>query len=108
MLLEFILLKKLLEKNAPDEDSYIIHSKNLDVSDIEDYEEDETNEETNEEYYNRISRESFDLMIQSGKNKVSITTNNYTYNHELLRQLLEDVGLKVTFTGRSGYTMEKR
>ena len=47
-------------------------------------------------------------MIKSGKNKVSISTNNYIYKHELLRQLLEDVGFKVTYMGRSGYTMEKQ
>lgn len=103
--------EEVARKEYPDEDSYVIHEEILDKTLIEDYEEeeyDESPEESDELYFTRIAREKFNEVISSKVNKVSISNNTYSYNVDLLIELLESEGFKITYTGKTGYTMEKQ
>ena len=101
--------EEVARKEYPDEDSYIIHTETLVDRYIEDYDEElEEPEETHDEWVDRITREKFVSIIQSSKNEVSVSTNHYDCNGELLRRLLESEGFKVTYVGKYGYTMEKQ
>lgn len=104
--------EKVARKEYPDEDYYVIHEEILDKSTIDDYEDeieeyDESLEETDVAYTIRRAREKFNEVISSGVNKVSISDNKYLYNVDLLIELLEYDGFKITYTGKTGYTMEK-
>ena len=104
--------EEVARKEYPNEDTYIIHAKTLVECNIEDYEEEcdelEEPEETHNEWCNRKTREKFDSIIKSSKNEVSISTNHNDCNGELLRQLLEYEGFKVSYAGKYGFTMVKQ
>ena len=103
--------EEVARKEYPDEDYYVIHEETLDKSTIEDYEEeeyDESLEESNDLYLTRRAIEKFEEFISSETNKVSISDNKYLYDVKLLIELLESAGFKITYTGKTGYTMEKQ
>lgn len=105
--------EEVARKEYPDEDSYVIHEETLDRTKIHDYEDDieeeydESLEESDESYTIRRANEKFEEIISSGVTKVSISDNIYLYNVDLLIELLESEGFKITYTGKTGYTMEK-
>ena len=105
--------EEVARKEYPDEDSYVIHEETLDRTKIQDYEDDieeecdESIEVTDVAYTIRKAREKFEEVVSSGTNKVSITDNKYSYDVKLLIELLESSGFKITYTGKTGYTMEK-
>jgi hypothetical protein len=106
--------EEVARKEYPDEDSYVIHEETLDRTKIEEYEDDmeeeyvESLEVTDTAYTIRRAREQFEEVISSGKNRVSISANRYLYDVKLLIELLESEGFKITYTGKTGYTMEKQ
>lgn len=109
--------EEVARKEYPDEDSYIIHEETLDKSTIDDYEddsdeddsgEDDSDEDDSDEFLDRHAREQFNQVISSKVNKVSVSNNKYSYNVDLLIELLESEGFKITYTGKTGYTMEKQ
>lgn len=105
--------EEVARKEYPDEDSYVIHEEILDRTKIQDYEDDieeeynESLEESDNLYLTRRSREKFEEVILSGVSKVSISDNKYLYDVNLLIELLKSDGFKITYTGKTGYTMEK-
>ena len=106
--------EEVARKEYPDEDSYVIHEETLDRTTIEDYEEDieeeynESLEESDELFENREAREKFEEVVSSGTNKVSVSKSSALHNVKLLIELLESDGFKITYTGKTGYTMEKQ
>lgn len=105
--------EEVARKEYPNEDSYVIHEETLDKSTIDDYNvEDEDYDESREEpdvaYNIRRAKEKFEEVISSGVNIVSVSNNNHLYDVKLLIELLESEGFKITYTGKTGYTMEKQ
>lgn len=106
--------EEVARKEYPDEDSYVIHEETLDRTKIQDYEDnveeeyDESLEESDELFENRESKAKFDEVISSKVNKVSVSKSSALYNVDLLIELLESEGFKITYTGKTGYTMEKQ
>lgn len=103
--------EEVARKEYPDEDYYVIHEETLDKSKIEDYEDDIEEiiqEETDELFENREARAKFNEVISSRTNKVSVSKSSALYNVNLLIELLESDGFKITYTGKTGYTMEKQ
>lgn len=104
--------EEVARKEYPDEDSYVIHEVTLDRTKIRDYDDieeyDESQEEPDDLYATRIAREKFKEFISTGANKISISKNKYLYDVDLLIELLESEGFKITYTGKTGYTMEKQ
>lgn len=107
--------EEVARKEYPNEDSYVIHEETLDRTKIEEYDEEyieevcgESLEVVDTAFNVRITREKFEEIILSGTNKVSISTNTYSYNAGLLIELLESEGFQITYTGKTGYTMEKQ
>lgn len=92
-------------KEYPDEDSYVIHEETLNRTTIEDYEEDIEENDSSEE--TKETMEKFNEVISSGINTVSVSKSYSLYNVDLLIELLESAGFKITYTGKTGYTMEK-
>lgn len=105
--------EEVARKEYPDEDSYVIHEETLDRTKIQDYEDDieevydESLEESDELFENREARAKFNEVISSGTNKVSVSKSSALYNVDLLIELLESDGFKITYAGKTGYTMEK-
>lgn len=106
--------EEVARKEYPDEDSYVIHEEILDRTKIQDYEDDieedfdDLIKDPDNLYLTRLAREKFEEVISSGINKVSISNNKYSYDVKLLIELLESDGFKITYTGKTGYTMEKQ
>ena len=106
--------EEVARKEYPDEDSYVIHEETLDRTKIQDYEDDIEEieeiiqEETDELFENREARAKFNEVISSRTNKVSVSKSSALYNVDLLIELLESEGFKITYTGKTGYTMEKQ
>ena len=98
--------EEVARKEYPDEDSYVIHEETLDRTKIQDYEDDI--EESDELFENREARAKFNEVISSRTNKVSVSKSSALYNVDLLIELLESEGFKITYTGKTGYTMEKQ
>lgn len=105
--------EEVARKEYPDEDSYVIHEETLDRTKIQDYEDDIEEvydvslEESDELFENREARAKFNEVISSGTNKVSVSKSSSLYNVDLLIELLESEGFKITYAGKTGYTMEK-
>lgn len=106
--------EEVARKEYPDEDSYVIHEETLDRTKIQDYEdeieeeEEIIQEETDELFENREARAKFNEVISSRTNKVSVSKSSALYNVDLLIELLESDGFKITYAGKTGYTMEKQ
>ena len=103
--------EEVARKEYPDEDSYVIHEEILDRTKIQDYEDDieeEYNESLDELFANREARAKFNEVISSRTNKVSVSKSSALHNVKLLIELLESDGFKITYTGKTGYTMEKQ
>ena len=103
--------EEVARKEYPDEDSYVIHEEILDRTKIQDYKdeiEEEYNESLDELFENREARAKFNEVISSRTNKVSVSKSSALYNVDLLIELLESDGFKITYTGKTGYTMEKQ
>ena len=103
--------EEVARKEYPDEDSYVIHEEILDRTKIQDYEDDIEEiiqEETDELFENREARAKFNEVISSRTNKVSVSKSSALHNVKLLIELLESEGFKITYTGKTGYTMEKQ
>ena len=106
--------EEVARKEYPDEDSYVIHEETLDRTKIQDYEDDIEEvydvslEESDELFENREARAKFNEVISSRTNKVSVSKSSAFHNVKLLIELLESDGFKITYTGKTGYTMEKQ
>lgn len=103
--------EEVARKEYPDEDSYVIHEEILDRTKIQDYEDDIEEiiqEETDELFENREARAKFNEVISSRTNKVSVSKSSALYNVDLLIELLESDEFKITYAGKTGYTMEKQ
>lgn len=98
--------EEVARKEFPDEDTYIIHEEILNRTKIEDY--DESREVPNTAYNIRRAKEKFEEVISSGVNIVSVSNNNHLYDVKLLIELLESEGFKITYTGKTGYAMDKQ
>ena len=105
--------EEIARKEYPDGDYYVIHEETLNRTTIEDYEEDieeefnESLEQIKESFENREARAKFNEVISSRTNKVCVSKSSALYNVDLLIDLLDSNGFKITYTGKTGYTMEK-
>ena len=85
--------EEVARKEYPDEDYYVIHEETLDTTEIDDYEEDESLEETDE------TLEKFKEFLEKG-DKFSISREGYrNVNLSKLKELIESTGYKMVEKG---------
>lgn len=103
---------EVARKEHPNEDLYVIHEETLVRSSIGEYDEEyeeyeESLPSSKESFEDREAISKFNEVISSKTNEVSVSKKAALYNVDLLIELLESAGFQITYTGKTGYTMEK-